>query len=466
MGDEIEHNCGVVVGHTLHDTYSFLKSVNHRGRDAAGIVAIGDDRIDVLKWLGTVDSFDITDLHKIFPRQFYHTYGGHVRYATRGSKNRLLDDAHPHTIGGRVEDRGSHIIVRGAEMAAWHNGQADPKYFEGIDRSRLKTECDTEGLLHLFKAIGEQGILQRVPGSYVLAVADKRRKDVVALVDRHGIKPGTIGWKDGNYGMSSESVSFRDNGGKIIEEMDSGTAYYFQPDGGFRKEKFIDAPLRRCMFDFNYILGENSVLGYLYTHGVRQELGKALGKEHHPQMDSVLWVPRCSEPAAHGYSKVTGVPVVDAFYKMKSERSFQGATAEERAKSIDQNLFLLPGIENKIKDKAVGVIDDSIVRGNVARRVKHLLYEVAGVKEVHLMSYTPKVGIRKNGVDHGCLYGVDMPPTDNFIARGKTDQQISDALGMETYFLSVNGLLEAFERMGINRESLCYHCIGGSKPFK
>ncbi|MDO8460535.1 MAG: hypothetical protein Q7S74_05475, partial [Nanoarchaeota archaeon] len=67
MGEEVEHNCGLCVTHTLHDVYSFIKSLGHRGRDAVGIAAIGNKRIDVLKWKGVTTAFDIPDLYKLFP---------------------------------------------------------------------------------------------------------------------------------------------------------------------------------------------------------------------------------------------------------------------------------------------------------------------------------------------------------------------------------------------------------------
>ena len=103
---DISHNCGLAVAHTLHDIYSLIKSLQHRGREATGMAAIGEERIDVIKWMGPVDRFDITDLHKIFPSPKYHTFMAHVRYATRGRKDKILEDAHPHVIGGRSEKKG------------------------------------------------------------------------------------------------------------------------------------------------------------------------------------------------------------------------------------------------------------------------------------------------------------------------------------------------------------------------
>ena len=38
---DVSHNCGLAVAHTLHDTYSLIKSLQHRGREATGMAAIG-----------------------------------------------------------------------------------------------------------------------------------------------------------------------------------------------------------------------------------------------------------------------------------------------------------------------------------------------------------------------------------------------------------------------------------------
>ena len=158
MSEYIRHNCGLAAAHTLHDVYSFMKSLQHRGREAAGIAAIGDHTIDVIKWTGPVDFFDLTDLHKIFPKPQYHTYMGHVRYATRGRKDQLLNDAHPHTIGGEIDDRGSHIIIHGCDIAGVHNGQGDLESVSQVDCGSLRTGCDTEALLHLYRSQGAQGL--------------------------------------------------------------------------------------------------------------------------------------------------------------------------------------------------------------------------------------------------------------------------------------------------------------------
>ena len=159
---EVRHNCGFCVAHTLHDVYSFIKSLQHRGREATGIAFIGDKGIDVLKWSGNVTKLDIEDLYKIFPSEKYHTYLAHVRYATRGRKDKILQDAHPHVIGGKTEDKGSHVIITNCEAVIVHNGQVNQEFLTEVSKDSLKTNCDSEALLHLLRKVGEKEVLENI----------------------------------------------------------------------------------------------------------------------------------------------------------------------------------------------------------------------------------------------------------------------------------------------------------------
>ena len=471
MQDAVRHNCGFCVAHTLHDAYSFIRALQHRGREAAGIAAVGEGRIDVIKWAGGVDRFDITDLHKIFPSPSYHTYMAHVRYATQGRKDEILDDAHPHVLGGQVEDRGSHILIRDCQMAAVHNGQIDFEYFDGLDLSQMKSKCDTEALLYLYRRDGEEAFLHRVPGAYTMAIADWRKRDVIVLRDRTGIKPGVLGWKDGKYGVASEDIAFRKNGGEYIEDLDPGSLYYLSPEGEYSKELLIDPQPRHCFFEWNYIADVDSIINHVAARRVREQLGEILAEEFTPSdVDVVTFLPRCPEVAARSYAQIRGLPFMPVFYKMRGERSFQGSTARDRRQSIDDNLHLLPGLRPRLSGKTVLLIDDSIVRGNNLIRARNLLYDDLGVKKAYVASYTPPIGIvPEDGVPRGCMFGVDMPPTppkgEEFIARGREPHQISEKMGLPVVYISSRGMMAAFERLGLDPGRLCTYCIGGGHPF-
>ncbi|MBI4150370.1 hypothetical protein HY488_03125 [Candidatus Woesearchaeota archaeon] len=467
---DVQHNCGLCVAHSLDETYSLMEQLQHRGREAAGIAAISDDKIDVVKWQGRVESFGRVGLYRLFGDPKYHTFMGHVRYATRGRKDKILEDAHPHVIGGKIEHRGSHILISDCDMAIVHNGQVDESNFQGLEKSLFQTTCDTERLIHLFWQRGEYDLMKQINGAFTLAIADKRRKEILVLRDRTGIKPGVLGKKSGKYGVASEDIAFTENKGDFIEDLEPGHIYYLAPDGGYRKENVIASQPRHCFFEYTYIANRESNLNRLSVRHLREALGEMLALEFRPpDADFVTFLPNCPETAARYYARVAGLAFEEIFYKVKDERAFQGSSAADRASSIKANLYILPKALEVLPGKTAIVIDDSTIRGNNASWAKQLMLD-AGAKKVYLANYIPPVGIiGTDNVPRGCMFGVDMPPNpspgEEFIARGRSLEQISETLGMGMAYLSLDGMLQTFEKLGMPRQNLCYYCVGGEHPF-
>ena len=468
MGEHISHHCGLCVTHTLHDAYSFIRTLQHRGRDAVGIAGIGHDRIDALKWIGTVETMDLVDLHKIMPSSGYHTFLAHVRYATKGSKRRLLEDAHPHVIGGTVADNGSHVIYTDCEAAAVHNGHVEDRFLNGAG-SRNDGDadgCDTARLLRHYWEADEIELMRRVPGAYTMAIADRRRDEVLVLRDRTGIRPGVLGIKDGKHVMVSEDIALRKNGGDYLEDLDPGAVYYFDAAGEYRKRQVVPPRLAHCFFEWNYFADRDSIMEGLYVKKLRRALGEMLAEEL--DMDRVQFVsyfPRAPEDAARGLARVSEKPFQPLFYKLRGERAFQGPSPDERSQSISSNIYLIPGVVGGVRGRSVLVVDDSIVRGNNIRREQALLDQIGLSDVVHAL-YTPPIGIvGDDGVARGCRFGVDMPPGDQFFARDRSVEQMSEEAGTSIVFLTAEGMLKVFQRLGISPDNLCTYCIGGPYPF-
>ncbi len=466
MNDLLRHNCGICVTHTLHDAHAFIKSLQHRGRDATGIAAIGRRGIDVIKWVGTVDRVDLVDLHKILPSSEYHTYMAHVRYTTKGSKALPLRDAHPHVVGGDVHDQGNHIIITDCELAAVHNGQIDRRYLSSVDGGLLSTDCDTEALLHFYAARSETAILEHIPGAYTAAIAHKGKDEVIVLRDRTGIRPGVLGWKDGKHVVASEDIALRKNGGEFIEELDPGSVYYLDSDGGCRKEKIVAARQAHCFFEWNYICDRDTILEGIYVKRLRRALGQLLAQvQDLKTVEVVSYLPRSPEDAARSFARAAGKDFEPVFYKLRGERAFQGPTKGERALSIGKNLYLMPGAPATVRGKSVLVIDDSVVRGNNIIREKELLEE-AEAGAIYHAAYTPPIGVMgADGIPRGCLFGVDMPPQDDFVARGRSVAQIGALTGVNMVYLSLEAMLSVFESLGMPAGHLCTYCVGGKHPF-
>jgi len=317
--------------------------------------------------------------------------------------------------------------------------------------------------------------MRAIPGSYVLAVADRKRSEVLVMRDRFGVKPGCLGEKDGKFCIASENIAFADNGARIVEDLEQGAIYYLSERGSFRKVNVLSPENRHCFFEWNYIGNANSTINEIEVRKIRTELGRMLANEFNLEdIDVITYLPRCPKIAARSFARQTGKDdkFLEVFYKLNSERAFLGATKADRNSSIRKNLYLHPRMEDILRDKTVLVIDDSIVRGNNSKYGCELLKK-CNIKKIYYASYTPKIGIiGKDNILRGCMFGVDMPPEDDFIVRtengirNRTDEEIDSALEVKTHFMSLEGMFRAFERAGMRRENLCSFCIGGEHPFK
>ena len=296
--------------------------------------------------------------------------------------------------------------------------------------------------------------MQKIPGAYTLAIADKRRPEVIVMRDRTGIKPSALGKKDGKYCIASEDIALSDKGAEFKEYLEPGCIYYMLPsDSKPRSQRVVKPQIAYCFFEWNYIAQKETVLNRISVKALRQTLGEILARESRiPETDYIAYMPECPEAAAEAYSRISGIPLREILYKIRNERAFQGSTSEEREHSISTNLFLNLEAINKIRGKTITLIDDSIVRGNNACRARKLLYEEAQVANCHLLNYTPPIGlVGSDNIPRGCMFGVDMPPNESpnhqFIARGKNLEEIGTAIGMPVHYISVHGMLRGFKSL-------------------
>ena len=108
-----------------------------------------------------------------------------------------------------------------------------------------------------------------------------------------------------------------------------------------------------------------------------------------------------------------------------------------------------------IKGKRVVVIDDSIVRGNTARKLVGLLFD-AGAREVHFRVSSPPV-------TGPCYYGIDMDDRKGLVGANYTVEEIREQIGATTLaYLSVEGMTAATEQ---SEKRLCRACFDGDYPL-
>ncbi len=81
----------------------------------------------------------------------------------------------------------------------------------------------------------------------------------------------------------------------------------------------------------------------------------------------------------------------------------------------------------------------------------------AGAKEVHVRVGSPPVIAP-------CYYGVDMMSRDQFVANGRTNEEVCDIIGADSLgYISIEGLVEAINKPA---DELCLACVNGKYPTR
>jgi amidophosphoribosyltransferase len=468
--DKPKEACGVfglysreIAGELAQRTYFGLYALQHRGQESAGIAISDGERTVAMRDMGLVSQ--VFDERKLASLEGGHIALGHVRYSTTGSAS--WENAQPE-FHGRGE----------VNVAVAHNGNL-------VNAAALRRELEEEGFAFESTsdtaaiaacAVGEleQGhsvaeavlrTMRRLEGAYSVAMIF--RDKLVAFRDPHGFRPLCIGEVEGGYAVSSETCGLDIIGARFLREVEPGEVVVIDDAGlrgyeampgrdeaGFRI--LYDEGARRralCVFEYVYFARPDSCFDGREVAHSRQRMGEILADEAPAEADVVIPVPDSGIMAAVGYSQRSGIPYAEGLIKNR----YVGRTFIQPADSMRQlglrlKLNPLPSI---IAGKRVVVIDDSIVRGNTARKLVGLLFE-AGAKEIHFRVSSPPV-------TGPCYYGIDMDKKEGLVGANFTVEEIRDQIGATTLaYLSVDGMVDATEQP---KGRLCRACFDGDYPI-
>ncbi len=421
--------------------------MQHRGQESAGI-ATYEGRMHVVKGMGLV--------HEVFNelnlRYLRGNVGiGHVRYSTEGAS--IEENAQP-----------IYLYTPSHEIAVAHNGEivnvAELREFLGSMGSGFTTRSDSEVIARLISyEVTKRGIIgglketvRRLRGSFSLAILIDNR--LFAIRDPFGIRPLALGSIDGGYGVASESVAFDSLGGRFIRDVQPGEIVEITPEGFETHHVFRRKHVAHCMFEYVYFARADSVIDGRCVYEVRRNIGRILAREQPTDADFVVPVPDSGRAHAIGYSEESGIPYAEGLMKNRYvERTFILPSQESRVREITMKLNPVRSVVN---GKRIVLVDDSIVRGNTMRKLIGMLRE-AGAREVHVRIGSPPIIAP-------CYLGIDMKTRDQFIASGRSVEEIARVLGADSLgYISIDGLVEA---IGIPKEDLCLGCLTGEYPVK
>jgi amidophosphoribosyltransferase len=447
-------HCAVVgfIGKTTAYPYlvASLRTLQHRGQESAGIATFHDGVISVKKGMGLV--------HEVFTDRDMETGSilngqvgiGHTRYSTSGSKG--LENIGPFLVSNSY-----------GYIAISHNGEVTNAN-QLREQLKLKgvpflSSSDTEVMLmEISTEINSHGIINgfrnsvnRLKGAYSCAIMVGDR--LFALRDPMGFRPLVIGYADESYIVASESCVMDILNGEKIRDVKPGELVELTPDGP--KSIFV-MPAKHtahCMFEYVYFARPDSVIDNVEVFQTRISLGRTLAKEYPAQADVVIPVPDSGRAQALGYSLESGIKYSEGLIKNRfSERTFIMPNQKSRLSAL--KLKLNP-IKSEIDGKRVVLVDDSIVRGNTMKHIIAILRK-AGAREVHVRVGSPRIIAP-------CYFGVDMKTKDQFIATGKTIEEIGDEIGADSIgYTSIDGLVKS---INMEKRSLCISCLTGEYPI-
>jgi amidophosphoribosyltransferase len=426
--------------------YLGLYALQHRGQESAGIASLHEGKIHVEREMGYVaDVFDEARLSRLVGR----TAIGHVRYSTAGAS--LLLNAQP-----IVFDTG-----RGP-LALAHNGNlVNAREIRASLESKgalFTTTSDSEMIMHLVArsqaptlaaAIAEA--LSEVRGAYSLVILS--RDGIFAVRDPHGIRPLSLGIREGSPVVASETCAFDLIGAKYERDVEPGEIVRLSREG-FTSHRFAFPVSTPCVFEHVYFARPDSKVFGRSVATSRQGFGRRLAREHPAQADVVVAVPDSGMYPALGYAEESGIPFALGLVR----NHYVGRTFIEPKQSIRHfgvKVKLNP-VREVVEGKRVVLVDDSIVRGTTSRKIVRMLRE-AGAKEVHVRVSSPPT-------IKSCHYGIDTPTSDELIAANQSVDEIrqfieADSLG----YLSVEGMLEVFGRP---QQATCTACFTGIYPVE
>jgi len=425
-----------------------LYSLQHRGQESAGIVAIDDDgTARVARKMGLVsDGFDGATVGSLDGSLAI----GHTRYSTAGSST--IDNAQPVL----VRFRGGHIALA-------HNGNltnaTELRHELENEGSIFSSTMDSEVLVHrLAKSSAEAPAaklaeaLQGVEGAYSLLVVIGNT--LLATRDPRGWRPLVIGRTvDGAYVAASETCALDIVSASVVREVEPGEIVAFDGSGVRSLKPFDRKESRRCVFEYVYFSRPDSRVFGGSVDRARRALGRRLATEcPAPSAELVFSVPDSSNSAALGFAEESGLPLELALIRNHYVgRTFIQPTQAGRDAKVKVKYN---AVREVLDGKSVVMVDDSIVRGTTTRGLVAMV-RAAGAREVHMrVSSAPITG--------PCYYGIDTPNREELIAANMTTDQIAAHIGVDSLgYLSLDGMLESVPD---GPRGFCHACFSGDYP--
>ncbi len=454
--DHLREECGVfgVYGHSEAAALAALglHALQHRGQEAAGIVAYDGEQFHAHRAMGHVgENFSSKE---VIGRLGGYSAIGHVRYATTGEV--ALRNVQP--LFADFEFGG---------LAICHNGNLTNSYHlrrQLVRRGSLfQSTSDTEVIVHLIatslkETVQERMVdaLRQVEGAYSLVALTQ--DGVVGVRDPLGVRPLVLGQLGDAWILASETCALDIIGAEFVRDIEPGELVTINAEGVRSSRPFGRTTKRFCVFEYIYFARPDSVVDGVSVYEARKRIGAELARESHVTADLVIPVPDSGVPAALGYAGECGLPFELGIIR----NHYVGRTFIEPTDQIRHLGVKLKHNANRVKleGKRVILVDDSIVRGTTSTKIVEMVRQ-AGAKEVHMRISSPPTS-------YSCFYGIATPERDKLLASRMDVEEMARFIGADSLaFISIEGLYRAMGEAGRDPAAprFCDACFTGDYPI-
>src|SRR3954451_23158154 len=455
--DHFHEECGVfgIYGHpdAAALTALGLHALQHRGQEAAGIVAYDGSQFNAHRGPGLVgDNFGSRDVIDRLPG---NVAIGHVRYATTGE----------------VAQRNIQPLFADFEfggLAICHNGNLTNSYQlrrQLVRRGSLfQSTSDTEVIVHLIATSLKDSVVDRltdalrqVEGAYSLVALSQEA--VIGVRDPLGVRPLVLGKLAESWIITSETCALDIIGADFVRDVEPGEIVIIGAGGVRSIKPFTKVPKRLCVFEYIYFARPDSVLEGHSVYDARKRIGRELAREAPVEADIVVPVPDSGVPAALGYASEAGLPFELGIIR----NHYVGRTFIEPTDQIRHLGVRLKHNANRadLEGKRVILVDDSIVRGTTSMKIVDMVRN-AGAREVHMRISSPPTSFP-------CFYGIATPSRDQLLASRFDTEQLARHIGGDSLaFVSIDGLYRAMGNAGRDPAAprFCDACFTGDYPIR
>jgi len=452
------------------DLYIGLMSLQHRGKESAGIVTSDGKKFFYKRGMGEVPQIFN---ERIIKNDFCGSLGiGHNRYSTVGDSN--TKNIQP--IRGIF--RGRRRLSRGEEFWLGHNGQVKTMGLRKICKeagAKIHGTSDTAVIAALIsiskKSTLEEAILDVLPkleGAFSLVIMTKDK--LFAIKDSFGFRPLQVAKRGEDWIVASESCVFDLIGAKFWHDIAPGEIMIIDKYIVYKSYWAKNINPKFCIFEFIYFLRPDSQIFGIRAELCRERMGEYLAKEHPALADIVIPLADSGNAAALGYHKgllKSGLNIdyhpYALFRPHTVGRTFIAPVQSLREFYLKLKFNPIPEI---IKVRKCASVDDSIVRLTTQRKVVNLL-RGAGAKEVHARISSPPYRFP-------CFYGIDTYQIAHELVAERLNgdvEKIRQEAGLDSLgFLSLEFVIQAImdfanSRAWVDKDKFCAACFTGEYPI-